>query len=120
MQMFRLWDKIFDQMVTELPYDYAIDLDGDVCVIERKNVLRKVDTMTLIRSTGLLDKNGVEIYESDVVDYENGDEISTATVEFQRGRFVLMHLERLGCHEIGGHWPIEVIGNIYQNKDLLG
>lgn len=75
----------------------------------------------LLQFTGLLDKNGKEIYEGDIIN-------NKSVVTFNRGRFV-------GCYTYekhGGGWGysdeweddlhrmvVEVIGNIYENPDLL-
>lgn len=86
-----------------------------------KNISRAIQNVVLEQSTGLKDKNGVEICEGDVVSEHNGDII---------GKIV---------RSISGEWCIEwagifggssvlydetsmceVIGTIHENPDLLG
>jgi len=71
----------------------------------------------LLQFTGLLDKNGKEIYEGDIATHRKaGDfdkkELVTGEIVIEPTRGVV----------IGG-WPasfdIEVIGNIYENPELL-
>ncbi|MGV3011512.1 YopX family protein [Streptococcus thoraltensis] len=66
----------------------------------------------LMQSTGLKDRNGLEIFEGDVVSWIDDSILLFGVVEFTKGMFL-----------VNGDKPIseemEVIGNIYQHPDLV-
>lgn len=67
----------------------------------------------LMQSTGIKDRNGIEIFESDVVSWIDDSILLFGVVEFVRGMFL-----------VNGDEPIteemEVVGNIYEHPDLVG
>jgi hypothetical protein len=76
------------------------------------------------RFTGLLDKNGKEIYEGDVVRWADTPKIKLQwAVEYADGgaMFFAKCLSGGGCtlHGLVAQGPIEITGNIYENHELL-
>ena len=81
----------------------------------------KVDPETVGQFTGLTDRNGVKIFEGDIVRY--GDTIHRVVFE-QRNRTAYFGLVYAACETLPfGHYQdlkqIEVIGNVYDNQELL-
>ena len=81
------------------------------------------DEIELMQSTGLKDKNGQEIFEGDIVDYKG----RKAVVKWHGSyaSFIYRFVDEL--QERKSEWKplylayyhFEVIGNIYENKELL-
>lgn len=110
--------------------DQAEDLGEVVCIKDSDQRYNFCNKETLGQFTGRCDKNGIEIYESDIVksysQYECIDGIKTI---FTEPRLVKFEFERWypfadDDYEYGTWWPkltenCEVIGNVYDNPELL-
>ena len=71
-----------------------------------------------LQYTGLKDKNGKEIYEGDIIQFP---EIIPLTVGYEKGSFVWGNLAPfITIREKLEEMPGKVIGNIYENPELIG
>jgi uncharacterized phage protein (TIGR01671 family) len=137
---FRAWDDGKKEWL--LGYKYpnlgGFSIDGE-CVLmgEWANVCtsfmfendnRKSDDLKLMQFTGLLDKNSKEIYEGDVITYKRSignwtGQYMTTTHKIVFSEEVFAFVMEYGSQyiKLRKHWgyEYEVIGNIYENPELL-
>lgn len=86
-----------------------------------------VDIDTVGQSTGLFDENGVEIFEGDVVQFEDcyieSDflYINKGIVKWSQGRFTVTNRDSVEMEDLldGELLDVTIIGNIYENPELM-
>ena len=121
---FRMWNRITSQLhlVDGLYFD-----DKEVEYVDDDNVLRFIGfkNIELMQSTGLVDKNGKEIFEGDVVRQvrtqpTTENEIIIGVVTMIEGAWLIMNdCEQLASKLWSETDENEIIGNIYENPELL-
>ena len=123
-QKFRAWDKHGHKIFAN---DELIIWNGNVYANDSKkltcNNLKgwSIDDECLMQSTGLKDKNGKEIFEGDIVKMSK-DVYSEPTyyeVVRHRGGAYRLESKQHGCELWLRHTDCEVVGNVYENKELL-
>ena len=84
------------------------------------------DEIELMQSTGLKDKNGKEVFEGDILGIETDEGILNVNVFWDEKHALFMfeseiHNEKEVLAELveDNTYPFEIIGNIYENKELL-
>ena len=139
---YRAWDKEANIMVYsdhrtrklyDVYYGFEMNSKGELeCNWEgeftESHVLDGGILDNIMQSTGLHDKNGKEIYEGDIVKCTDGaDEISKLNSDTGIGKIEwlekwgfwnISNIEN-GLGDISYNGYVEVIGNIYENPELL-
>ena len=129
-QKFRAWDTTNKEMFKDT---FAITESGQVVVVDQSSVFVSpdyvfVDNLVIMQSTGLFDKNNKEIFEGDII--ANGPAVmcmkrhntlgfyveKKGRVEFIADGAVLEEFEE-DAKEIAD--SLEIIGNVYENPELL-
>ena len=121
---YRAWMKSLKWMcdVTNISFDSKfVDIcqQGDTERYTEMSV--EFDEITLMQSTGLFDRNGKEIFEGDIVKMSK-DVYSEPTyyeVVRHRGGAYRLESKQHGCELWLRHTDCEVVGNVYENKELL-
>lgn len=122
---FRAWNKVNNSMLSSDDIAIILTLNGEVNKLNimsssetmlAHNRINEIDKYELMQFTGLHDKNGVEIYEGDIIDhfamyghviYENGmfSMSNNANTQFCNCK------QPLAYHDVN---EMQVIGNIHQ------
>lgn len=118
---FRAWDKkrkiILD--VGNIEWTKRLSIDEVWCAGDMGTLLR--EDVELMQYTGLEDKDDKEIYEGDILDNGAGDAYAITFGEgcFWWGVIPLNIIKRMADSELGKMKFHKVIGNIYENPELL-
>lgn len=74
---------------------------------------------TVSQYTGIDDKNGNKIFEGDIIKVNDPTGVLFRIVEFNDGSFDLVGVIRVPLSYVKSNYEIEVIGNIYDNPEIL-
>jgi uncharacterized phage protein (TIGR01671 family) len=119
---FRAWDKTKNTMMTSSVIWGETHLELTGINYEPWQESTQADDIgpELMQYTGLKDKNGVEIYEGDVVKCEKEEVVNPWVVDNHGGAdWVIWNLLNTSYHLHQLEEDMEVIGNIYQSPELI-
>lgn len=125
---FMVWLKREKKRLPVRQIHYGSDGCSDTIVVypaNSKNGYMVGNSCELMQDTGLLDKNGKKIFEGDIVkvrnDYKQVGELFhefIGKVEFGSASFVINQDDCIKHHR-WLYYECEIIGNIYENPELM-
>ena len=126
---YRAWISEADTMTNDLK---GIDFENETVVLKKfywedgfpveEEVFEvEIGNAIPMQSTGLVDKNGKEIFEGDIVKMAKDVYSEPTYYEVVRhyGGAYRLESKQHGCEVWLRHTDCEVVGNIYENKELL-
>lgn len=124
---FRAYSKKYDTMCYEVQDEYDTlgeQIQTKKGIKQKENYILRQESFgsyldedngfIVMQYTGLKDKNGKEIYEGDIV--KELDKIFQVT--FSKGCFYICN--SIYSYKVSDFMGLEVIGNMYENPELLG
>lgn len=120
---FRAWHKekkiISEVLGIDILHKEIFFSNGDVDYCE----ISDFKYIELMQYTGLKDKNEKEIYEGDIVKLRANHGIGVIKYSDEWGAFVIEYIKPRPLAVLGMNYykeDIEILGNIYENPELLG
>lgn len=128
---FRAWDKKEKKMYYDVQNTYDFMINNGGCFEESFKDVLEYDNYVVMQYTNCYDINGKEIYEGDIIRLEGVDDREIGStwehigkIVYKRGAFFVCYFDYYadGDEELICDAQVEfgtVIGNIYENKNLL-
>lgn len=126
---FRAWDKSDNEMILVEDMSWGYYEDDELYFLgigDSITFWKDTDELEIMQSTGLKDKNSIEIFEGDIIKLsliEDGD-VFISRVDYSLGCLgFYIEGEFLEFHrfitETDVDYVLEIIGNVYENPELL-
>lgn len=125
---FRAWDKTREELgeVERIRFDDEGNVSTVLVIGKSFGANIYIDKIELMQSTGLFDKNNKEIFEGDILGIETDEGILNVNIFWDDKHALFMfeseiHDEKELLAELveDNTYPFEIIGNIYENPELL-
>ena len=116
----RAWNKVKNEMEQSAYGELLIQQSGSVCIQQDDNTLADVShDYDVMQFTGLLDKNGKEIYSCDIVKHHNTILVVEWIDDYACFSFTDKEVDTQHYLQKIDSPNLEIIGNIYETPHLL-
>lgn len=121
---FRFWHKSANQFLYFEDPDIEIN-DGygmflvpikDYSSIDCDGLQEKI---TFQQFTGLKDKNEIDVYEGDLIEYKFDDTSFKCIIKWENFGWVMSDINDEGCIPLVYIDTLQVVGNVFENSELL-
>lgn len=113
---FRAWSKKFNKFMS-----IGFHIIGETTLFDLLNqhTLEEMETLEITECTGLKDKNDKDVYEGDIVKFEN--EFTAEIIWCEENAAFQIRSEKGGGAFLNELYMLnfEVVGNVFENADLL-
>lgn len=117
---FRAWNKFHKKWILDVLIESSDNNNFTLATFHNLNetIKDEEETVHIMQYTGLKDKNGKEIYEGDIIEYNNlfDEEIRKQIIKNMTEWLIEYGYE---YEEMCSYRNIIVLGNIYENGDLI-
>jgi uncharacterized phage protein (TIGR01671 family) len=116
---FRVWDKLAKRMIyphNDNQQHFIIDLNGRFHNLQNGS---GGDDYVIQQYTGLMDSNEKEIYEGDIIEMTYDHIIERGFVVWENNSYILKTIGEDSYAPLVIFPKDKVIGNIFENKELL-
>jgi uncharacterized phage protein (TIGR01671 family) len=118
---FKAWDDINNKMHHNVYFDHKYIFTSDEKF--ENSIIRRLDDNLILQYTGEVDKHENEIYDQDIVKWDDGEEIIQMIVEWSQGGFVFLIINHpyKSWKEIDMEVAdeVQIIGNAFENPELI-
>lgn len=117
---FRAWLKKEQKMDNDV--DHISWLEDELyCIGDGITYMVSAEDLVLMQSTDMVDRNGKIIFEGDIVKMAKDiySEPTYYEVVRHRGGAYRLESKQHGCELWLRHTDCEIVGNVYENKELL-
>ena len=124
---FRAWTKEQNRMIKVFGFNEHLVFEQTWDSPSIKENIFEIEDFHIMQFTGLVDKNGTEIYEGDIIKriigFQGNENISFDLISFHGAHFSATRFSPdLRTEGFLGNWTfhtMEIIGNYFENPELL-